>query len=94
MTIKTRLLIVILTTLVLTMGIWGGLQIAFLDRLLTTQQIKRLTELAETINTYYQHFPTRRGLAALDMTLKDHVLGDPSLARIDLFTLQHGEVDS
>jgi len=93
MTIKTRLLIVILTTLVLTMGIWGGLQIAFLDRLLTTQQIKRLTELAETINTYYQHFPTRRGLAALDMTLKDHVLGDPSLARIDLFTLQHGEVE-
>lgn len=93
MTIRTRLLIVVITTLVLTMGIWGWLQMVVLDRILATQQTKRLTELAETVSTYYQHFPTRRGLAALDLTLKDQVQGDTSLARIDLFTIQHGNVE-
>ncbi|MCX7981422.1 MAG: ATP-binding protein [Syntrophales bacterium] len=93
MTLRTRLLVVTVLGLALTMGIWGWLQLKLLDRIILSQQEKRLTELAETVSTYYQHFPTRRGLAALDITLKDQVQGDPRLARIDLFTMHRGNVE-
>lgn len=93
MTLRTRLLVVTVLGLALTMGIWGWLQLKLLDRIIVSQHEKRLAELAETVSTYYQHFPTRRGLAALDLTLKDQVQGDPRLARIDLFTMHRGNVE-
>ncbi|MDQ5987430.1 MAG: Adaptive-response sensory-kinase SasA [Syntrophus sp. SKADARSKE-3] len=93
MTVRTRLLIVAILGLSLTMGLWGWAQLEVLDKLLINQQEKRLDELADTVSTYYEHFPTKRGLSALDLTLKDHVQTDTRLARIDLFTVQKGNVE-
>jgi len=92
-TLRTRLLIVTVAGLALTMGIWGWLQLQVLDRIMISQHEKRLKEIAETVSTYYQHFPTRRGLAALDITLKDQVQNDSRLARIDLFTVHRGSLE-
>lgn len=93
MTLRTRLIVVTVCGLALTMGVWGWLQIKLLDSIIVSQHEKRLAELAETVSTYYQHFPSRRGLAALDVTLKDQVQSDPRLARIDLFTMHRGNVE-
>ncbi|HOJ51190.1 MAG TPA: HAMP domain-containing sensor histidine kinase [Syntrophales bacterium] len=93
MTLRARLLIVTICGLALTMGLWGWLELKLLDNVIVSQHEKRLTEIAETVSTYYQHFPSRRGLAALDVTLKDQVQGDPRLARIDLFTMHRGNVE-
>ena len=86
MTVRFRLMIVTILGLAVTMALWGWIQIHALDRILIEQQLKKLYDVAGTVNTYYQHFPTVRGLSALDATLKDHVQSDGRLARIDIFS--------
>ncbi|HQK79013.1 MAG TPA: hypothetical protein PK621_04940, partial [Syntrophales bacterium] len=93
MTIRTRLMLVTVLAIAMTMAAWGWVQLQVFDNLLTEQQAQRLEELAETVSTYYEHFPTRRGLSILDATLKDHVQTDPRLARIDLLTVEKGVVE-
>jgi two-component system, NtrC family, sensor kinase len=84
-TVRIRLIALIVTGLALTMALWGIIQLTALDRILVEQQVKRLEGVAETISTFYQYFPTKKGLAALDSALKDHVQTDSRLARIDIF---------
>ena len=79
--------------LAVTMVIWGWIQLQALDKILIDQQLKKLYDVAETVNTYYQHFPTAKGLSALDLTLKDHVQSDVRLARIDVFSASGSNVD-
>ena len=93
MTVRTRLLVVAILGLSITMSIWGWTQLEVLNNLLVRLQEKRLDELADTVSTYYEHFPTRQGLSALDLTLKDHVQSDARLARIDLFTVQGDNIE-
>lgn len=93
MTIRTRLMLVTVLAIAMTMAAWGWVQLQVFDNLLVEQQARRLDELADTVSTYYEYFPTRRGLSALDMTLKDHVQGDPRLARIDLFAVEKGTIE-
>jgi len=93
MTLKTRILIVTLFGLALTMAFWGWIHLSVLERILTEQQYKRLDSIAETLSTFYQRFPTRRGLSALDTALKDHIQTDVRLARIDIISLSGDDVD-
>jgi len=93
MTIRTRLMLVTVLAIAMTMAAWGWVQLQVFDNLLTEQQARRLDELADTVSTYYEYFPTRRGLSALDMTLKEHVQTDPRLARIDLFAIEKGTIE-
>jgi signal transduction histidine kinase len=60
---------------------------------LVNQQAKRLEDVADTVGTFYQYFPTKRGLLALDSALKDFIQSDVRLARIDIFYTSHGNVD-
>lgn len=76
-----------------TMAIWGWIQLKALNSILVEQQEKRLYDLAETVSTYYEHFPTRRGLSALDETLEGHVQTDLRLARIDIFNIENGYIE-
>ncbi len=93
MTIRTRLMLVTVLAIAMTMAAWGWVQLQVFDNLLTEQQARRLDELADTVGTYYEYFPTRRGLSALDLTLKEHVQSDPRLARIDLFAIEKGTIE-
>jgi len=93
MTLKTRMMIVTLFGLAITMAFWGWMQLSMLDRILREQQYKRLNGIAETLSTFYQHFPTRRGLTALDTTLKDHISTDVRLARIDIISRSRDDID-
>jgi len=93
MTVRLRLMIVSIFGLAVTMAVWGWIQLRALDKILIEQQLKKLYDVAETVNTYYQHFPTAKGLSALDVTLKDHVQSDNRLARIDIFSEAPGDVD-
>lgn len=79
--------------LALTMTIWGVVQLTALDKILVDQQAKRLEGVADTISTFYQYFPTKRGIRALDSALKDFIQSDVRLARIDIFDTNHGNVD-
>ena len=92
-TVRARLIILTIVGLALTMAIWGFIHLTVLERILVEQQGKRLEGVAETVGTFYQNFPTRRGLAALDTAMKDHVQSDVRLARIDIFDTRHGNVD-
>jgi len=92
-TVRARLITVTIAGLAFTMAIWGFIQLTALDRILVEQQVKRLEGVAETVNTFYSNFPTRRGLAALDSAMKDHVQSDVRLARIDIFDTSRGNVD-
>jgi len=85
LTVRVRLIALIVTGLAVTMAIWGFIQLTALDRILVEQQVKRLEGVAETVSTFYQNFPTKRGLSALDAAMKDHVQSDVRLARIDIF---------
>jgi two-component system NtrC family sensor kinase len=85
--IRTRLMVVTIVGLVVTMIGWGWIQLAALDRILTRQQLNKLYEVAKTVGTYYQHFPSGLGLSALDVTLKEQLKSDFNFARIDLFTV-------
>ena len=93
LTVRVRLVILTVVGLALTMSIWGFIQLTALDRILVDQQAKRLEGVADTISTFYQFFPTKRGLHALDSALKDFIQTDVRLARIDIFDISHGNVD-
>ncbi len=93
MTLKTRMMIVTLVGLAITMAFWGWMQLSVLDEILKEQQYKRLNGIAETLSTFYQRFPTRRGLSALDTALKDHISTDLRLARIDIISRSRDDID-
>ena len=93
MTVRTRLIIITILGLAITMAVWGWVQIQTLDQILVEQQAKRLSSVAETVSTYYQHFPTGRGLSTLDTSLKEQVQSDVRLARIDIFTVVNYDID-
>ncbi len=92
-TVRARLITLTIAGLAVTMAIWGFIQLTALDRILVEQQGKRLEGVAETVSTFYSNFPTKRGLAALDSAMKDHVQSDVRLARIDIFDVSRGNVD-
>lgn len=93
MTLRIRLMILTMLGLAMTMAVWGWVQIRALDKILIDQQTKTLTGLADTVSTYYQFFPTRRGLSAMDRALKDLVQDNANLARIDIFSLSRTSAD-
>jgi two-component system, NtrC family, sensor kinase len=93
MTVRTRLMILTILGLIITMAIWGWVQLKALDQILVEQQGKRLSSVAETVSAYYQHFPTGRGLSILDTTLKEQIQTDVRLARIDIFTVVNYDID-
>ncbi len=93
MTVRTRLMILTVLGLAVTMAVWGWVQIRALDQILIEQQGKRLSNVAETVSTYYTHFPTGQGLSTLDSTLKEQIQTDVRLARIDIFTVVNYDID-
>jgi len=93
LTVRARLVILIFSGLALTMGVWGIIQLNALEKILVEQQVKRLEDVAETVSTFYQYFPTKRGLRALDSALNDHLQADVRLARIDIFDISSKHVD-
>jgi two-component system NtrC family sensor kinase len=93
LTVKVRLITIIVFGLALTMAIWGFIQLTALDKILVEQQAKRLEGVAETVSAFYQNFPTRRGLSALDAAMKDHLQSDVRLARIDIFDINRGNIN-
>ena len=93
MTVRTRLIIITVLGMAITMAVWGWLQIEVLDQILVEQQGKRLSSVAETVSTYYQHFPTGQGLSTLDTSLKEQIQTDVRLARIDIFTVVNYDID-
>jgi signal transduction histidine kinase len=93
MTVRARLIITSILGLTITMAIWGWLQLRMLDNILTEQQGKALYAVAETVSTYYQYFPTKRGISALDSALKEQLQSDIRFARIDIFSIHHDEID-
>jgi len=93
MTLKTRMMIVTLCGLAVTMAFWGWMQLGMLERILTEQQYKKLDGIAETLSTFYQRFPTRRGLSALDSALEEHISTDVRLARIDIISRSREDID-
>jgi len=93
LTVRVRLVAMTVAGLALTMAIWGVIQLTALDRILVDQQVKRLEGVADTVSTFYQHFPTKQGIATLDSTLKDHLQSDVRLARIDIFDARRNNVN-
>jgi len=93
MTIRLRLIIVTVLGLVVTMAFWGWMQIRALEGILVEQQERRLASVAETVSSYYSHFPTGVGLSTLDATLKEQIQTDLRLARIDIFTIVNYDID-
>jgi len=92
-TVRFRLITLIVVGLILTTAAWGWIQLRALDGILVDQQLKRLYDVAVTVNTYYQYFPTTQGLTALDLALREQVQSDGRLARIDIFSLTPSYVD-
>ncbi len=93
MTVRTRLMTMTILGMAITMAIWGWVQLEALDRILVDQQGKRLSSVAETVSTYYQHFPTGQGLSTLGTSLKEQIQTDVRLARIDIFTVANYDND-
>jgi signal transduction histidine kinase len=93
MTVRTRLMLLTVLGLAVTMAVWGWVQIRALDQILVEQQAKRLSGVAETVSAYYTHFPTGQGLSTLDATLKEQIQTDIRLARIDIFTVVNYDID-
>jgi len=93
LTVRVRLVALTVAGLAATMAIWGFIQLTALDRILIDQQVKRLEGVADTIGTFYQHFPTKQGIATLDSVLKDHIQSDVRLARIDIFDTRHNNIN-
>ena len=93
LTVRVKLITLTVVGLAVTMGAWGVIQLTALDGILVGQQVSRLENVAETVSTFYQHFPTRQGLAALDSALKDHIQSDVRLARIDIFDVRRNTVN-
>ena len=93
LTVRVRVVALTVAGLAVTMAIWGVIQLTALNRILVDQQVKRLEGVAETVSTFYQHFPTRQGIATLDLALKDYIQADVRLARIDIFDIRSKNVD-
>src|SRR4030065_939431 len=93
LSVRVRLITLTVVGLALTMALWGLIQLTVLDKILVDQQAKRLEDVAETVSTFYQYFPTKRGLLALDSALKDHIQTDTRLARIDIFDVRRTDGD-
>ena len=93
LTVRIKLMALTGLGLAVTMASWGLIQLSALDRILVEQQVKRLEGVAETVSTFYQNFPTKRGLSALDSAMKDHLQSDVRLARIDIFDTHRGNID-
>lgn len=93
LTVRFRLVALTVAGLAVTMAIWGVIHLTALDRILVDQQLKRLEGVAETVSTFYQHFPTKQGIATLDSALKDHIQADVRLARIDIFDTRRNHVN-
>jgi two-component system, NtrC family, sensor kinase len=93
LTVRVRLVALTVVGLAATMAIWGFIQLTALDRILIDQQVKRLEGVAETVSSFYQYFPTKQGIAALDSALKDQVQADVRLARIDIFDTRRNNVN-
>ena len=93
MSVRTRLMVLTILGLAVTMAVWRWVQIRALDQILVEQQGKRLSSVAETVSTYYQHFPTGQGLSTLDATLKEQIQTDVRMARIDIFTVVKNDID-
>lgn len=93
LTVRVRLIALTVAGLAITMAIWGIIQLSALDRILVGQQVTRLEGVADTVSTFYQYFPTKRGLSALDSALKEHVQSDIRIARIDIFDAGRNNVD-
>jgi len=93
LTVRVRLVAMTVAGLAVTMAIWGIIHLSVLDRILVEQQGKRLVGVAETVGTFYQHFPTKRGIATLDAALKDQIQTDVRLARIDIFDIRRNSVN-
>lgn len=87
------MMIVTLFSLAITMALWGWIQLNILETILIEQQYKRLDGIAETLSTFYQRFPTRRGLSALDTALKEYIQADVRLARIDIISRSKDDID-
>jgi len=93
LTVRFKLIALTGLGLAVTMASWGLIQLSALDKILVDQQLKRLEGVAETVSTFYQNFPTKRGLAALDAAMKDHLQSDVRLARIDIFDTHRGSIN-
>ncbi len=93
MTIRTRLIVMTIIGLVVTMTLWGWIQIRTLDRILIDQHGRRLHGLAETVSHFYAHFPTTEGIATLDYALREHLMQDSRLARLDIISLTDDGID-
>jgi len=93
LTVRVKLITLTVLGLAVTMAAWGIIQLTALDGILVGQQVNRLENVADTVSTFYQHFPTRQGLAALDSALKDHIQSDVRLARIDIFDARRNTVN-
>jgi hypothetical protein len=93
LTVRVRLLALTATGLAFTMAVWGVIQLGVLDKILVDQQVKRLEGVADTVSAFYQHFPTKKGIATLDSALKDHIQSDVRLARIDIFDARRGRIN-
>lgn len=93
MNVRNRLMLITLFGLAITMIFWGWIQVGALDKIITDQQTKKLSNVAETIITYYQNFHTRYGVSVLDKTLKEQIQSDIQLARIDIFSVVNDDVD-
>ena len=93
LTVRVRLIALTVSGLAVTMAIWGAIELTALDRILVDQQVKRLEGVADTVSTFYQHFPTRQGIATLDSALKDHIQADVRLARIDIFDTRRNNIN-
>lgn len=92
-TLRVRIVSLTVAGLALTMAVWGVIHLTALDRILLEQQVKRLEGVAETVGAFYQHFPTKRGVAALDSALKDQIQTDVRLARIDIFDIRRNSIN-
>jgi signal transduction histidine kinase len=93
MGIRNRIILLNVLSLGAGMVFWGMIQLERLGALLYRQQENSMTMVAETVSTYYQHFPTEEGLEALDRALEEQLNEDKGLARIDLLSLSNGIVD-
>jgi hypothetical protein len=92
-TVRVRLIVLTVAGSAINMAIWGIIQLTALDRILVVQQVKRLAGVAETVSSFYQYFPTKRGLCALDSASKGHIQSDIRIALIDIFDARHNNVD-
>ncbi len=88
LSLRIKLISLAVIGLALTMAAWGVVQIRALDAILVEQQSKKIEGVAETVSTFYEHFPTRQGIATLDSALKDFLQADARLARIDIFDVR------